>query len=318
MAFAFKELAANDLELTWIGGTALSQLTGAALLSCAEALSLPALGDDAQTRMLLGALVVACPSGAPHKGSWSEIRDEARGLLLLALRRDGRVSANTAQACNALNKAPVLQKYQVFGNRWTRSPAALREEAVERARRELGGSSSTNTGEWLRGLADALDEAPSDRLWWTSPPVLFILLIASLFILLHAVLLLRVLMKVHARDKSVLLLPIYGLSAAGAVGALAIAIQRLSGPGDPSDPPPKPSPKPQQEKLTPSHFSRMQVLTTALWRAASSRFSRMQLAFQPSLTGKGYGKTEMDYSDFERTPSGVLFKDAKKGSGKSP
>ena len=43
-----------------------------------------------------------------------------------------------------------------------------------------------------------------------------------------------------------------------------------------------------------------------------------QLAFQPSLTGKGYGKTEMDYSDFERTPSGVLFKDAKKGSGKSP
>jgi hypothetical protein len=248
MAFAFKELAANDLERTWIGGTALSQLTGAALLSCAEALSLPALGDDAQTRMLLGALVVACPSGAPHKGSWSEIRDEARGLLLLALRRDGRVSANTAQACNALNKAPVLQKYQVFGNRWTRSPAALREEAVERARCELGGSSSTNTGEWLRGLADALDEAPSDRLWWTSPPVLFILLIASLFILLHAVLLLRVLMKVHARDKSVLLLPIYGLSAAGAVGALAVAIQRLSGP---SDPPPSPPPKPQQEKLTP-------------------------------------------------------------------
>ena len=248
MAFAFQELAANDLERTWIGGTALSQLTGAALLSCAEALSLPALGDDAQTRMLLGALEVACPSGAPHKGSWSEIRDEARGLLLLALRRDGRVSANTAQACNALNKAPVLQKYQVFGNRWTRSPAALREEAVERARCELGGSSSTNTGEWLRGLADALDEAPSDRLWWTSPPVLFILLIASLFILLHAVLLLRVLMKVHARDKSVLLLPIYGLSAAGAVGALAVAIQRLSGP---SDPPPKPPPKPQQEKLTP-------------------------------------------------------------------
>ena len=244
MAFAFKELAANDLEHTWIGGTALSQLTGAALLSCAEALGLPALGDDAQTRMLLGALVVACPSGAPHQGSWSEIRDEARGLLLLALRRDGRVSANTAQACNALNKSPVLQKYQVFGNRWTRSPAALREEAVERARGELGGSSSTSTGEWLRGLADALEEAPSDRLWWTSPPVLFILLIVSLFILVHVVLLLRVLMKVHDRDKSVLLLPAYGLSAAGAVGAVAVAIHRLSGP---SDPPPSPPPK----KLTP-------------------------------------------------------------------
>ena len=55
-----------------------------------------------------------------------------------------------------------------------------------------------------------------------------------------------------------------------------------------------------------------------LKRAPAAALEGGQLAFQPSLTGKGYGKTEMDYSDFERTPSGVLFKDAKKGSGKSP
>ena len=55
-----------------------------------------------------------------------------------------------------------------------------------------------------------------------------------------------------------------------------------------------------------------------LKRAPAAALEGGPLAFQPSLTGKGYGKTEMDYSDFERTPSGVLFKDAKKGSGKSP
>lgn len=38
-------------------------------------------------------------------------------------------------------------------------------------------------------------------------------------------------------------------------------------------------------------------------------------AQQPALEGKGYGKSEMDYSDFARTPSGLLFKDAKPGDG---
>jgi len=38
-------------------------------------------------------------------------------------------------------------------------------------------------------------------------------------------------------------------------------------------------------------------------------------AQQPALEGKGYGKSEMDYSDFTRTPSGLLYKDAKRGDG---
>ena len=38
-------------------------------------------------------------------------------------------------------------------------------------------------------------------------------------------------------------------------------------------------------------------------------------AQQPALEGKGYGKSEMDYSDFDRTPTGLLFKNAKPGDG---
>ena len=40
------------------------------------------------------------------------------------------------------------------------------------------------------------------------------------------------------------------------------------------------------------------------------------LAFQPALEGKGYGKTEMSYDDFTRTSSGLYYKDAKGGDGK--
>ena len=79
-------------------------------------------------------------------------------------------------------------------------------------------------------------------------------------------------------------------------------------------------------RLPPAAASRANLLRGLLALAPAALLNRApaaaleggQLAFQPSLTGKGYGKTEMDYSDFERTPSGVLFKDAKKGSGKSP
>lgn len=41
-------------------------------------------------------------------------------------------------------------------------------------------------------------------------------------------------------------------------------------------------------------------------------------AFQPALEGKDYGKTAMSYSDYTRTQSGLLYKDAKQGSGQAP
>ena len=43
-------------------------------------------------------------------------------------------------------------------------------------------------------------------------------------------------------------------------------------------------------------------------------------AYQPALEGKGYGKSQMSYADFEKAPSGLMFKDAKPGKkdGKTP
>lgn len=61
--------------------------------------------------------------------------------------------------------------------------------------------------------------------------------------------------------------------------------------------------------------------TTLQPRSAIAADGKMdaKMAYQPSLQGKGYGKTEMDYSDFQRLPSGVLFKDAKTvAGGKTP
>ena len=41
-------------------------------------------------------------------------------------------------------------------------------------------------------------------------------------------------------------------------------------------------------------------------------------AYQPSLQGKDYGKSEMSYADFKKGNNGLLYKDAKLGSGKTP
>ena len=41
-------------------------------------------------------------------------------------------------------------------------------------------------------------------------------------------------------------------------------------------------------------------------------------AYQPGLQGKDYGKSSMSYSDFTKTRSGLLYKDGKAGTGKSP
>lgn len=42
------------------------------------------------------------------------------------------------------------------------------------------------------------------------------------------------------------------------------------------------------------------------------------IAVMPGLAGKDYGKSEMSYDDFIKAPSGLLYKDAKSGNGKTP
>lgn len=41
-------------------------------------------------------------------------------------------------------------------------------------------------------------------------------------------------------------------------------------------------------------------------------------AIQPATVGKDYGKSEMDYSDFVSTSSGLRYKDSKVGRGATP
>ena len=104
----------------------------------------------------------------------------------------------------------------------------------ELARKELGGESSLSTGQWLRQLADALDEPAEERPWYKSKVVLAIVSLAAFFVGFHVLLLVRVLQKVHIADNRVLLYPIAGLGTAGVVGAFAIGVHKLSGPDTPA------------------------------------------------------------------------------------
>jgi len=63
------------------------------------------------------------------------------------------------------------------------------------------------------------------------------------------------------------------------------------------------------------------ALTTAVLPLAPLRTNadgEKNFAYQPALQGKGYGKSEMSYEDFSKGTSGLLFKDAKLGSGRTP
>ena len=60
--------------------------------------------------------------------------------------------------------------------------------------------------------------------------MLLVLALTALFVVGHVVLLVRVLMKVHNADSSVLILPIAGLSASALVGAFAMGVNKLSEP----------------------------------------------------------------------------------------
>lgn len=229
----FVAVDADALASLSIGGSMLAQLSSEMLFRRAADFGLPMLSEHEHVRILLGALLVAT-GGKLHKDTWSEIREEARGLLLLAIKREGRISASTASALVVLNKPAVVEKYQKLGNRWTISEGSRDPQgaAIEVARQQLGGSDASSTAEWLRGLADALDEPTNDRPWWTSKPVLVVLVLTAVFVVIHILLLVRVLFKVHKADSSVLILPIAGLSASALVGAFAIGIHVMSGPSE--------------------------------------------------------------------------------------
>ena len=195
--------AASAVEMSF-DGVPLSQLSGDALLQKARHVGLPrALSDEQQMRIVLASLLQSSGSSAGvtattlPKATWGELREEAAGLLLLSVRREGCITSSTAAALNVLAKPQVVEKYTTKGNRWTIAEAC-RDPSVEQAREELGGSGPGSNGEWLRSLGDALDEPIDERPWYTSKVVLAVLSLAFLFVGVHVLLLVRVLMKVRA------------------------------------------------------------------------------------------------------------------------
>jgi len=224
----FRELTAAAAGELVIDGEPLSQLTGEPLLQRARSCGLPKLlSDEEQIRLLLGTLLKSGAALSP--GVWGEVREEAAGLLLHAVKREGCLPESTAAALNVLNKPQVVEKYTTKGNRWTIADAC-RDPSVARARKELGDDGPGSTGEWLRHLGEALDEPVDERPWYTSKAVLGVLFLAFLFIAVHIILLVRVIVKVHTVDNRVLLYPIAGLSASAIVGGFAIGIHRMSDP----------------------------------------------------------------------------------------
>ena len=237
MPLVFSELTESNADALLLDGAPLSALTGEPLLKRARACGLPKSllerGDESQLRLVLGVLLQSnreqssSGTGWLPLNIWAEVREEAAGLLLLSLRRDKRLSAAIAEALNVINKPQVVETYTAKGNRWTIAEAC-RDPAVVKARKELGGDGPGSTGEWLRSLADVLDAPVDERPWYTSKMVLFVLSLAALFVLIHVLLLVRVLFKVHAVDSSVLLYPIVGLSASAIVGGFAVGVHKLS------------------------------------------------------------------------------------------
>lgn len=225
-------------------GAPISSYDAPAVESWAAATGLPAGVPEPQLRMALCALTVAAGDGGAGSSTvvWKELREEARGLLLLGIRREGVVSAATAAALNVLNKPAVVEKYKTYGNKWTMAEAARdnvsrgRAEGqaeMEAVRKALGESSGQPVGEWLSSLAEVLEEPSSQRPWYLSKVVLIVLGVTTLFVGGHLLMLARVLQKVHTADPQILMYPLVGLGASGLVGGLAYGVNKLSDLGGP-------------------------------------------------------------------------------------
>ena len=230
----FKPTAKPDLAKLRLPGTSLENASDAAVAAEGKTHGLPqvVLADPDVARMVLGALLAAgagelLASGQPAPPVWPAMQQQARGLLLHAVRREGFVSRHTADALNLLNKTAVVQSYTVAGGR----SSVPRELALARAKLAAGDADEdTSMGDWLRALADALDAPPPSRPWYRSKLVLLIVGITTLFVAAHVLLLARVLSRVHNFDAQILLLPFLGLSASAIVAAFAVGVNKLSDP----------------------------------------------------------------------------------------
>merc|ERR1712087_721575 len=194
-------------------------------------------GDEHVLRMLLAALLAAggsermnAPSGPGQAVSsalprWDDMHQQARAFLIAGIRREGCVSQKTAQAVNMLNKPIVMEPYQKFGDRWT-----IPDNEIDYGSRRPTRLDSIDAEELVRSYAQKPEvEKTLQHPWWFSKVVFAVLSVAVIFVVVHVALLCRVLVKVHATEPGVLLLPVVGLSASAFGALLAIGINKLSG-----------------------------------------------------------------------------------------
>ena len=180
-------------------------------------------------RMLFAALLAASAGGG-RTLAFESLSDECAGLLLHAIRREGLVSAHTAEALNVLGKPQVVERYRSYGNKWTLPAEQPDPSELARARASLDPKSdAASMGEWLRTLSDALEAPVNARPWYRSKAVLAILVLAAIFVLVHVLLLFKTLSKIHTMDSTLLLLPVAGLSASAMVALFAVVINQISG-----------------------------------------------------------------------------------------
>ena len=153
------------------------------------------------------------------------MRHEVRALLVKTVRHEGFVPRHTADALNLLNKGDVVETYKTFGNRWTIHEA--NQGCMELARASMGIDVTGAMGEWLDSLATTLEEPALHQPWYSSKVVRAVVSFAVLFVVVHAYLLWRALVRIHADDSMLLLLPLLGLAAASVVALLAICLNQL-------------------------------------------------------------------------------------------
>jgi len=230
---AFVPVTADAVARFRLDGKPISEYDKHSLKARADKRGLPKTvqDDDGRLRVLLAALLAAGgaePEGGPRGAgevvssailNWGDIRPDAQAYLLAAIKREGCVSAQAAQAATLLNKRPAVESYQELGNRWT-VEADPADESKRRSRPEPAEQPLP------RPTPPAVVAAP--RPWYRSKFVLGVLSTAILFVLGHLVLLVRVMRRVYEADNTVLFLPFIGLSASALVALLAIGINNLT------------------------------------------------------------------------------------------
>ena len=229
----FKPTAKPDLAKLRLPGTPLDKASDAAVaaegkhMGCRPCPFRPRRGADGARRAARGGCGRAARVGQPAPPVWPAMQQQARGLLLHAVRREGFVSRHTADALNLLNKTAVVQSYAVAGGR----SSVPRELALARAKLAAGDADEdTSMGDWRARARRRARAPPPSRPWYRSKLVLLIVGITTLFVAAHVLLLARVLSRVHNFDAQILLLPFLGLSASAIVAAFAVGVNRLSDP----------------------------------------------------------------------------------------